>query len=333
MNKKYLLFVTLFVLLAAAVLGGSHLYRHYKNEANVLGKYTFAQTRKNIRRLSHIRLTTAQNGTVNLYRQGEFWHFKEAADYFINTDSLANFYNMVNNSLIMTAQPAGKKTMADARLLMPNDKNTQQTGTRIETFDGDEQLLDDVVIGAMLQEGEYRFARKADGAYIYTVSHIGTFDGHPQSWIPYPLLNIKDDMIGALVIDGKYLDRQLIDDIKPHLPFIRKLTEALNFLNYGGIAAQKDFFKTYPDIKPQTVKVLTPIGLNYVLNIYFADDTYWLTIHLQMNKIARKEVGAFVGENQKYFKDWIFQLNDEQGSALYDTQIGEQSDESAENKE
>ena len=70
-----------------------------------------------------------------------------------------------------------------------------------------------------------------------------------------------------------------------------------------------------------------------MLNIYFADNTYWLTIHLQMNKIARKEVGAFVGENQKYFKDWIFQLNDEQGSALYDTQIGEQSDESAENKE
>jgi hypothetical protein len=325
MPKKYLIKAFLFVLVAAIALGFSNWYKQYKNDANVLGQYTFAQTRQNIRRMAHIRITTAEDGTFNLKREGEYWRFQEAANYYINTDSLANLYNMINNSVIMNVQPGDKKLFAEAGLVMPTaaKADTKFKGTRIEIFDDEEILLNDLIIGNGLDDGEYHFARQTNGSYVYNVSQIGIFSGSPQSWIPYPLLKIKENMIEALVLDGRILSRQLLHDIKPHLSFIKELLDTLSFLRYDGIAKLSEFKQTFPDAQPQTIKVITPLGLIYALNVYHTDDAYWLTVRLQMDKIARTEVAAFIGENQKYFKDWVFQLSPEQGAALYDTQIGE----------
>ena len=325
MTKKYLIRAFVFVLIATAALLLSGWYKQYKKDANVLGKYTFAETRQNIRRMAHIRITSTANDTFNLFRQGEYWRFQEAADYFVNPDSLANLYNMINNSVIMNVQPGDKKLFAEAGLVMPTaaKANAKFKGTRIEIFDDEEILLNDLIIGNGLDDGEYHFARQTNGSYVYNVSQIGIFSGSPQSWIPYPLLKIKENMIEALVLDGRILSRQLLHDIKPHLSFIKELLDTLSFLRYDGIAKLAEFKQTFPDAQPQTIKVITPLGLIYALSIYHSDNTYWLTVRLQMDKIARTEVAAFIGENQKYFKDWIFQLSPEQGAALYNTQIGE----------
>ncbi len=325
MTKKYLIRALIFVLIATAALLFSDWYKQYKKDANVLGKYTFAETRQNIRRMVHIRITSTANDTFNLFRQGEYWRFQEAADYFVNPDSLANLYNMINNSVIINVQPGDKKLFAEAGLVMPTatKADTKFKGTRIEIFDDEELLLNDLIIGNSLDGSEYHYARQTNGSYVYNVSQIGIFSGSPQSWIPYPLLKIKENMIEALVLDGRILSRQLLHDIKPHLTFIKELLDALSFLRYDGIAKLSEFKQTFPDTQPQTIKVITPLGLIYTLNVYHNDNTYWLTVRLQMDKIARTEVAAFIGENQKYFKDWVFQLSPEQGAALYDTQIGE----------
>lgn len=325
MTKKYIISALIFVFIATAALIFSGWYKQYKKDANVLGQYTFAETRQNIRRMAHVRITTAADGSFNINRRGEYWRFQEAADYFVNPDSLANLYNMINNSVIMNVQTGDKKLFADAGLVAPTAAKAKAKfkGTRIEIFDDEENLLNDIIIGNSLNDGEYHFARQTDGSYVYNVSQIGIFNGSPQSWIPYPLLKIKENMIEALVLDGRILSRQLLHDIKPHLSFIKDLLDALSFLRYDGIAKLPEFKQTFPDVQPQTVKVVTPLGLIYTLNIYHTDDAYWLTVYLQMDKIARTEVATFIGENQKYFKDWVFQLSPEQGAALYNTQIGE----------
>ena len=330
MPKKYLIKAFLFVLVAAIALGFSNWYKQYKNDANVLGQYTFAQTRQNIRRMAHIRITTAEDGTFNLKREGEYWRFQEAANYYINTDSLANLYNMINNSVIMNVQPGDKKLFSETGLVSPSPKinaRDQYKGTRIEIFDTEENLLDDLIIGNPLSEGEYHFARKTDGSYIYNISHVGIFNGLAQSWIPYPLLKLNEGIIESLVLDGRVLNRQLLHDIKPHLSFIKDLLDSLSFLRYDGIAEFSEFQKTFPDSKPQNIKVVTPVGLIYNLNIYHTDDSYWLTVYLQMDKIALKEVSSFIGQNQKYFQNWVFQLSPDQGAALYYTQLKDKPDE------
>lgn len=326
MTKKYIIRALIFVIIATAALLFSGWYKQYKKDANVLGKYTFAETRQNIRRMAHIRITTAADGAFNLKRQGEYWRFEEAADYFVNTDSLANLYNMINNSIIMNVQSGDKKLIAEAGLVKPSPTikaMLKYKGTRIEIFDDEDNLLNDLIIGNSLDNGEYHYARQTDGSYVYNVSQIGIFNGSPQSWIPYPLLKIKENMIEALVLDGRILSRQLLHDIKPHLSFIKELLDALSFLRYDGIAKLSEFKQTFANAQPQTIKVVTPLGLIYALNVYHTDDAYWLTVRLQMDKIARTEVATFIGENQKYFKDWVFQLSPEQGAALYNTQIGE----------
>ena len=66
MTKKYLIRALIFVLIATAALLFSGWYKQYKKDANVLGKYTFAETRQNIRRMAHIRITSTANDTFKI---------------------------------------------------------------------------------------------------------------------------------------------------------------------------------------------------------------------------------------------------------------------------
>ena len=100
MNKKYIRRAFVFLCFAVLVFVAALWYRNGIEAGQVRGKYAFIQTRNNIRSLQRIQMTTAESGEINVYRKGEDWHFKEAKDYFINVNRLADFYNMVNNSLV-----------------------------------------------------------------------------------------------------------------------------------------------------------------------------------------------------------------------------------------
>lgn len=326
MNKRYLVFAALFALVALLLLGASLYYRNHASFANKRGQYTFTQTRQNISRMARIQMITADDGEINIVRDGKLWRLREAAGYYINNAMLAAFYQMVNNSVIMTVQKSDTAQIAALHLAAPND-NAEMTakGTEVAIYDDEGVLLDHLIISKPLQNSDYRYARHAGSSYVYTISGTGVFSGEGQSWVPYPLLKISDDMIDALIIDGKILDRQLLHDIEPYLSFIRDIKQTLGFVRYDGIALQSDFLAAFPNIKPQTLQVLTPVGLLYTLDVYAADNAYWLTIKMERGKLAPKPVAEFIRDNQHYFDGWIFKLEQAQGQALYDSKIGQTS--------
>ena len=322
MHRKYLIIVVFFVLMSLVALGASLIFIDKQNELNVRGKYTFNNSKDDVQKISLIKINTYENGEINIYYKDGVWKFKEAADYFINPQMLANFYNMINNSIIIDVNKVDDNTLKEKNLLSYKEaENGIGQGVEIQTIDEKGNILDDFIIGNKTDKPEHYFVRKANTNYMYNVSSIRGFSGLAQAWIPYPLLSVENFMIEALVIDRKYIDRELLDKVSTNSEFIKAILRSLNFLEYDGITTRDDFFEAYPKARYHQLKVITVLGLVYVFDIYKVDDNYWLKLTLETTKIPDKDVIPFVENNQKYFEDWMFQMDASQGDILYNTKL------------
>lgn len=319
MSKKYLILTLISVVFIALLAGVSVWYSQRKQGENVRGKYAFAETRSNIRRLRHVKLTTADSGEINLYLKDGVWHFQEAANYFVNPEQLADFYYMLNNS-IFTAVSKTHKDDYEQKLLLNPLESPKNSGTLIETFNEEEQLMDSVIIGSSDSQGEERFARVQKYPYVYKISAVRGFSGAAGAWMPYPLLGIPTFAVRNILVQNIKLSEKALAVYLPYSENLQKLMKIFTFLEYDGIAYKTDFARDYPAEEPKQISVETKEGLVYNFKIYrIENEDYWLAVELNKTKISQKGVDSFVAENQKYFKDWVFNLNDEQGQFLYET--------------
>ena len=310
MNKKYYAILFLFLLIVAVASIGAFAYREYCESAIMRGQYTFMNTRNNIKGLHKIAIHTPQFGEINLYRKEGEWYFKEANNYFINSKMLACFYNMINKSMILTVNNATEKQLQ-------NNELTNKTGTVVKTFDIEGKLLDEIIIGKHLENEQMTFARRGAKKYIYTISEVGCFSGNADSWLPYPLLNIDDNLIKDIVINGESAGNSRLLSNKKYQKELEKIMKTLQFVDYLGITYKDELQQNYPQIKPTKLEIVIVGGLIYMLDVYKIEDTYWMTVTLHTEKVARKLVAKFAKDNQKYFIDWLFHLNSAQGEVLY----------------
>ena len=316
MSKKYWIWGCVVVCLLGLLAGVSFFYAEQKKGENFRGRFVFNHTRENIRLLQKIKMITPEFGEINIYQKNGVWYFKEAADYFVNTEQLANFYYMVNNSIFTTVQNAQKKDFEKNMLMLHNE------GITIETYDFDDKLLDRVVIGKTLDDGESHFARLPEYPYVYTINSVRGFSGQADAWVPFPLLKIQPSVIKNLDIQGIILPSDILNLYFSTSLKLQNLLSSLSYLGYTGIV-YKDDIQNEILSPPHLLKVETTIGLVYILEIFEHEDSYWLAVNLEYTKIPRKEVIPFVNENKKYFDKWYFQLDTEQGKILYESKAGD----------
>ncbi|MBO6281073.1 MAG: DUF4340 domain-containing protein [Alphaproteobacteria bacterium] len=320
MNKKNLKIVVIFIFIMFIALGGVLWYRYVTNTERMRGQYTFTRVRQEIKNIGKIVMTTPRSGTVTVYRDHDVWRFKEASDYFVNMKMLSNFYTMINGSVITSVQKAPSELLKKHNLLAAEESdNGDGEGTEVAVYDNDGQLLDDIILGDRDSNDEtFVFARPKGKNYIYVVSNIGRFSGEAQAWIPYPLLQVLNQHIESIDVDGVSLNRQQLTKLTYDSIRIRKMLDCLAFLNYQGIAKKDDFFASAKDVRPKQIIFNMIGGLIYVFRIYSVNGDYWLGIDLKTASLAHKEIAPFVENNQKYFSDWVFQLFDDEGEILYE---------------
>ena len=111
MSKKKWILNCVAVCVLGLLAGMSFFYTEQKNGENFRGRFVFNHTRENIRFLQKIKMTTPEFGEINVYRKNGGWYFKEASDYFVNTEQLANFYYMVNNSILQQCKRLKRKIL------------------------------------------------------------------------------------------------------------------------------------------------------------------------------------------------------------------------------
>lgn len=311
MPKKYWI-ISLCVALGMVLLAGlSVWYAKVRSGLNRRGEYTFAQTRQKAALLQKVKLSTA-DGELEIYDNGGEWRIKEAADYFADAGQLASFYKMINNSVIVAVAEVQKDKLAEYGL----DKEHK---TLVETFDAEGNLLDKVALGGGYADGEYRFVMLNGFPFVYSISEAGGFSGEAGDWMPFPLFEIPASQVSRITVSaGAFVPENLL----PETANSKKMKEflgALLYMNYNGIALKKDFMADFAKIESHKIVAETKIGLVYNLEVYkTAADDYWLAVELGSSRLPRKEVTLFVENNQKYFADWVFNLDDEQGKILYD---------------
>ena len=311
MRRKHI-FGALAFLCAALLLFAAALWQQKQSQAGLVrGIFAFAQTRSNIRLLAKVKMITADSGEINIYRRGEDWYFSEAKDYFVNVHQLAEFYNMVNNSLIENVFPAEPEALK-GKMLDP------ETGTKIITYDTKDNVLDEMVIGKHSVGASSYAYNPRNPEYYYIISNVGAFSGEAEGWIPYPLLTVDARLIKSLKTAKTVYTQEQIQKSVTVNPDIQRVLGVLSFIGYDGISAKSELLSDEAqNIEPHEIEVTMAGGLIYAFSIYKIEDLYWLGITLKADRIAYKDVPTFVENNQKYFADWLFLMSMRQGQILY----------------
>ena len=312
MTDKYFRYVLIFAVITAVLFGMSMYYRFDTDASKIRGHYAFMQTRNNIKLLRQIRLTTPKSGEVNLVFADNEWHFKEAKDYFINVNRLADFYDMVNNALIKTVNPVNQKVLAEHHL-------TPETGTMVVTYDNQGNVLDEMIIGKHYDDNlVYAYYAKNKG-YYYIIGPVGAFSGDAGDWIPYPLLSIDTNHIRRIIIQGRLYEGEKLKKLMQYSFNMQRAFGVLSFIGYNGVTTKSELAEDMTaEVESRTFDVVMDNGLIYAFKIYEIESLYWLEITLKSDKISRKGVAEFVKHNQKYFSDWLFLADTRQGKILYD---------------
>ncbi|MBP1532166.1 MAG: hypothetical protein ILA52_01545, partial [Alphaproteobacteria bacterium] len=189
---------------------------------------------------------------------------------------------------------------------------------KLITYNQKGKVLDEIWLGKRTADGESAVIRRKNGKYFYTINEVTDFSGEAQDWVPYPLLNIDSDIIKKVAVNGTEFSAEKLQKILPYSKKWLSLFNTLRFIDYQGIEYKKalDNVKVH---RTQEIEVTIIGGLIYKLTIYDVGDSFWLAVTLASEKVAHKDVVTFVKNNQMYFADWIFQLNEEQGQVLCNT--------------
>ncbi len=312
MTKKYILGSILFVLTSLLILAGVWGYSRYRQGANVRGEYALSATRDKINYLGNIKISTSSGGEFNIHRLSDgSWRFKEAKDYYVNEDMLASFFKIVKNSVIVSVLPV------DDAFLQQNNL-TKETGIKVETYDYDGKLLDKVILGKWIPEQQLMMIKSsANEHYAYAVSAINNFSGSPQDWIPYPLLNIKTSEIKSVIINGNKKDYREFNKLLSSSSAWRELARVLDFVEYQGLTYKSDLADLPPDTKVRQIDVLMLTGMFYKLTVLNVGTSYWVLISMDAQKVFTREAINVAADTYRYYADWVFQLMEEQGKALF----------------
>lgn len=312
MTKKYILGSVLFVLTALVILVGVWCYSRYQQEANVRGQYIFSATKDKINYLGNIKISTPSGGEFNIHRLPDgSWRFKEAKDYYVNEEMLASFFRLVKNSVIISVLPINDEFLQQNNL-------TEKSGIEVETYDFDGKLLDKLILGKLMPEQQLIMVRNSENEhYAYAANAVNIFSSSPQDWIPYPLLSIKTSEIKSVIINNKKRDYKEFNNLLLHSPAWRDLVGVLNFVEYQGLTYKSDLADLPPDVKVRQIDVLMLTGMFYKLTVLNVNDTYWVLISMDAQKVFTKDAINVAANTYRFYADWIFQLMDKQGEILF----------------
>ncbi len=321
MSKKYLLIGIVSAVVAGLLAIVSGGYAMHVAGKNVRGHYMFLQTKNNISDLARIEITTADVGKITLYYNDGVWRFKEAADYFVNNDQLADFYEMINNSIIMAVNEGDDALFTKSAVVKPKE-GMPQDSILIETYDAKGNDLDKVILGKIVdKQSKYRYARYLNNSYIYNISSAKNVHGSIEAWLPFPLLQIPDYAIDQIVINGDVVTNERLMQYLPRSANLQRFVTDLGYIAYIGPVEKEIVAEILVNSPANKIQIITKIGLVYDLDVYHFDNTYWIEVSLSYTALPKKEVISYVEENQKYFSDWLFALDKEQGMMFYNIRV------------
>lgn len=299
MSKKYLFFILVVVLFSMATLGLALKQLQTKSLQNVLGSYSFANTKNNLFKLKQIKLTKSNGQEMNFYYENGIWFFEEAADYFVKDEAVKNFYDMIKNSILT------EKVETDVPM---------EEKINIKTFDEKGNVLDDVYLA-----GEnYSVMSYPNNKFLYKITKTENISDNPPDWLPSPLLKVKKDLISGVNVNGKYATKAALNENEAFSEALKEFIGVLNNLDYEGIVSDELFDEEYaPEMQHKELLIYLAGGLDYRMQLFSDGENYYARILAEREIIAKTEVNAVIDIQNMYYRGWTFLLTPEQGKTLF----------------
>ena len=309
MTKKNIIKVFALLVISIALLSVSFIYTKKQQERNIRGTHTFANTINNIPVMKTIKIKTNQS-ELTIYNQDNIWKIKEAADYYVNPNILVNFYDMINNSIVT------------AILDKPSEKEFKES-TSIEIYDEENKILDKIILGELTLSKENRHAIINNNSISYLINKTEKISSELYDWVPHPLLKTPVQILSSIEINGIKIKKDLLEKILPFYQDLEKGLRFLSYISYESVIKKEDIFKIIPNSKPKNITITLSNGAIYSFDLYKNGDLYLLSITLKTTNITKKSIKEFIKSNQPYYNDWLFAINDEIGSMLYNLDLNE----------
>ncbi len=303
MNNKYLFSITILVAISLVCLVSALKFLDNKQAQEILGTYTFANTKDNLFKLGRIEIINDNGDEIDLSYDGA-WHFEEAADYYADENSIRSFFEVVNNSV-----------------LIENIETSvaKENFIHIKTYDTSDNLLDDVYFA----DNESEVVKYAGKDNLYKATKINLIPVNPENWIPFPLFSVEENLISAVNIDGHYAKIEQLNEIRALNDNINVFLKSFENVNYGGIIAEDLFFEEYADADMKEIKLYLFGGLNYRLQVFNTRDGYYVRIIPERELIAQIEVNKIIEIKKMYYNGWLFLLDERVGELLYNFKLDE----------
>ena len=124
-------------------------------------------------------------------------------------------------------------------------------------------------------------------------------------------------MISAVNIDGKYANKNSLDETEDFSQNLKDFLSPLQQLDYEGIISNDLFDEQYASAQKKELMIYLVGGLDYRLNLYFDGENYYAKISAEREPIAKTEVNSIIELQNMYFDGWTFLLTNEQGEKLF----------------
>jgi hypothetical protein len=124
-------------------------------------------------------------------------------------------------------------------------------------------------------------------------------------------------LISAVNIDGKYANKNSLDETEDFSQNLKDFLSPLQQLDYEGIISNDLFDEQYASAQKKELMIYLVGGLDYRLNLYFDGENYYARISAEREPISKAEVNTIIELQNMYFDGWTFLLTNEQGEKLF----------------
>ena len=274
------------------------------------GNFFFEKTRQN-NDIKSITLRFANGQIITFVQKGNFWHIKEADDYYASFAKLNTLVKLIRDAVIYRADLLSKKEI---------EKYTGN-GLYMQIKDSNEQIIDDAFIMSKTENNKLHYATLNHDNFLYQITQDFELSSYPMDWVQMPLLAIAYDQIKFLKTDNFKVYRSY--DVEPlksmetdiEVPQIRSLVNNFWYLSASDIKHAVHFNRDkYKLIK--TFEISTLNGLIYTITIFSGNNEYWFNIQLDHDQILSAQSMRLLEENVMLYDGWFFKIKNDLAEAI-----------------
>lgn len=326
MNSRLIKFAAVIALLCFVMAASALIWVNQNSQSQLIGNLVFAQAVEPSSKIKEIVVRTQQQ-TITLLPDNDFWHVKEADNYYANFDIIRTLFHNFKESRFIRRQTETPQLISDLSLANPY-QNSAHAGISVSIIGEKGQEYNQLILGKRDNDNLVQFARIPSLPDIFTITGQFTLPEELSSWTQQPLLALETKDLQALKIGDAKVSRS--DTTRPFIIFqnqhpvklinLESLQRQIIYLNYEKVMSAQNFDDTlYP--KHRHLELTTFNGLVYNLDILTDTQEYWLKLTLSTTALPTTETNDYIKNNAFLYDGWFFKLPDNTGRILYQYQL------------